>query len=125
MSLPADNELITLKEASEMVFRGKVSPESLKVQWRKGNLDLSKIGRSYFGAVADFKGLKIKCLADPPAQASGLTKDEEPGQSETAEAVAAQESLLQKLDGLKKPSGNTSRRNTSSRTAQRRTSPTC
>lgn len=125
MSLPADDELITLKEASEMVFRGRVSPETLKVQWRKGNLDLSKIGRSYFASVADFKALKTKCLADPPAQASGQTRNEEHGQSETGEAAAAQESLLQKLDGLKKPSGTTSRRSTSLRTAQRRTSQTC
>jgi len=30
----------------------------LKDQWHKGNLDLSKIGRSYFASVADSKGLK-------------------------------------------------------------------
>jgi hypothetical protein len=56
-----DAELITLRDACEIIFGGRVSPATLKDQWRKGRLDLSKIGRSYFASVADFKGLKTKC----------------------------------------------------------------
>jgi hypothetical protein len=119
-----DDSLITLKDACEVIFGGRVSPATLKDQWRKGNLDLSKIGRSYFASVADFKGLKTKCLADPPARASGSIRKEEHGLSSTVEAAAARDSLLMNLDKLKKPSGNTSRLNTPSKTAQRPTSPT-
>jgi hypothetical protein len=120
----ADDDLITLKDASEVIFGGRVSPATLKDQWRRGNLDLSKIGRSYFASVADFKGLKTKCLADRPARVSGSIRNEELGLSSTVEAAAARDSLMMKLSSLKKPSGNTSRRSTSSKTAQRRSSQT-
>lgn len=120
----SDDTLITLKDACEIVFGGRVSPATLKDQWRKGRLDLSKIGRSYFASVADFKGLKIKCLVERPALASGSIKREEPGLSSTVEAAAARDSLLAKLDGLKSISASTSRRSMSSKTAQRRSSQT-
>jgi hypothetical protein len=119
-----DEDLITLKDASEIIFGGRVSPATLKDQWRRGNLDLSKIGRSYFASVADFKGLKTKCLVERPARASGSTRKEEPGLSSTVEAAAARDSLMTKLDRLKSASGNTSRRSTSLKTAPRRSSPT-
>ena len=106
-----DDDLITLRDASEVIFGGRISPATLKDQWRRGNLDLSKIGRSYFASVADFKGLKIKCLADRPARASGSIRKEEPGLSSTDQAAAARDSLLMKLNELKKPSGNTSAKN--------------
>ena len=108
-----DDMLITLKDACEIVFAGRVSPATLKDQWRRGNLDLSKIGRSYFASVADFKGLKTKCLADRPARASGSIRKEEPGLSLTAEAAAAQDSLKLTIIEQRKRLATTSRRNTS------------
>jgi hypothetical protein len=119
-----DAELITLKDASEIIFGGRVSPATLKDQWRRGRLDLSKIGRSYFASVADFKGLKTRCLAEPPARASGSIRKEEPGLSSTVASAAARDSLMTKLNSLKKPSGNTSRRSTLSKTVPRRSSQT-
>lgn len=118
-----DDDLITLKDASEMLFNGRVSPATLKDQWRKGNLELSKIGRAYFASVADFKGLKEKCLADRPARASGSTSKEPPGPSSTVEAAAARDSLLMKVKMLKNSSASTSLRNTLLETARRRGSP--
>jgi hypothetical protein len=120
----ADDDLITLKDACEVIFGGRVSPATLKDQWRKGNLDLSKIGRSYFASVADFKGLKTKCLADRPARASGSIRKEEHGLSSTAESAAARDSLLTTLNGLRKPSANIRHQSTSLKTAQRRSSQT-
>ena len=114
-----DDDLITLKDASEVIFGGRISPATLKDQWRRGNLDLSKIGRSYFASVADFKGLKIKCLADRPARASGSIRKEEPGLSSTVESAAARDSLIMKLDKLKSHSGSTSAENTSLRIQRR------
>ena len=119
-----DEDLITLKDASEVIFGGRISPATLKDQWRRGNLDLSKIGRSYFASVADFKGLKIKCLADRPARGSGSIRKEEPGLLSTVESAAARDSLLTKLNELRKPSANTRRQSTSSKTAPRRSSQT-
>jgi hypothetical protein len=119
-----DDSLITLKDACEVIFEGRISPATLKDQWRRGNLELSKIGRSYFASVADFKGLKAKCLVEAPARVSGTTRKEERGLSSTVEAAAARDSLMTKLSELKKPSGNTSHRNTSLKTVQRRSSQT-
>lgn len=116
----ADEDLITLKDASLLVFGGRISAATLKDQWHRGNLKLAKIGRSYFASVAEFKGLKTKCLAEPPVRASGSISSEEPGPSSTDEAAAARDSLLLKLEGLKSSSENTSRRSIRLRTAQRR-----
>ncbi len=116
----AEDELITLKDASEIFFGGRVTVATLKAEHAKGHLDISKFGRSYFTTPAKLKAMEAKCHAKPPARSSGSIRSEEPGQSSTVEGVAARDSLLMKLDGLKKPSGNTSRGSTSSRTAQRR-----
>jgi hypothetical protein len=117
-----DDDLITLKDASLMLFGGRVSPATLKDQWKRGNLELSKIGRSYFASVADFKGLKEKCLADRPVRASGSIRREAHGPSSMVEAAAARDSLMTKLLELKNTSGYTSRQSMSLETAQRRLS---
>ena len=124
MTMPAAETLITLKDACEIVFGNRVTPGILKKEWRQGNLDLCKIGRSYFVTLADVRELKTKCRVEAPARASGSIRKEEPGLSSTVEAAAAQDSLLMKLDRLKKPSENTSRRSTRLRTAQRHSSQT-
>src|SRR3954468_5256204 len=107
-----DDELITLQEASQIVFGGRISPASLKAEWRKGHLDLSKIGRSYFAPVGDFKGLHSRCLANRPARASGTIDRETPTPSSTDESGSALASLMMKLDALKSTSANTSPRST-------------
>ncbi len=113
-----DDTLLTLQQACDYGFAGGASPATLKHEWSLGNLELSKIGRSYFTTPAKLKAMEAKCLAEPPARNSGSIRNEEPGQSSTVEAVAARDSLMMKLDRLKKPSGNTSRRNTSFGTVQ-------
>jgi hypothetical protein len=120
VTLTDDDTLITLKDASKTIFAGLISPATLKDQWRRGRLDLSKIGRSYYGSVADFKGLKTKCLAEPPARASGSTKVAEHGLSSTVASAAARDSLNLSIDMLKKSLASTSPQSTSSKTAQRR-----
>ncbi len=118
----ADDDLITLKDASEVIFKGKVSTETLKDQWRRGNLDLSKIGRSYFATVADFKGLRTKCLADRPDRASGSTRKEEHGLSSTADPGIAQGSALRTLDSLKAHFAHSSKQSTSRPSLKRHSS---
>lgn len=56
-----DDTLITLKDACEIVFGGRVTPVTLKAEWRRGNLELSKIGRSYFTTPAKLKQMDLKC----------------------------------------------------------------
>lgn len=124
MSLPADDTLITLKDACEIFFGGKITVATLKAEHARGNLDMSKIGRAYFTTIGKLKQMEAKCRVEAPAPSSGSIRNEEPGLSSTVEAAAARDSLLMKLDGLKRPSGNTSRRNTSSRIVPRRSSQT-
>lgn len=114
-----DDTLLTLQQACDYGFAGGASPATLKHEWSLGNLELSKIGRSYFTTPAKLKAMEAKCLAEPPARNSGSIRKEERGLSSTVEAAAARDSLMTKLDRLKKPSGNTSRRSTSSKTALR------
>jgi hypothetical protein len=108
-----DDTLITLADACEIVFAGKIKPDSLKKEWREGNLDLCKIGRSYFVSVADVRELKIKCRVEAPARASGSIRKEEPGLSSTVEAAAAQDSLKLTIAAQRKRLATTSRQNTS------------
>lgn len=42
------NELMTLKEACELVFRGNLSPSSLRTEAAKGRLVLTQIARKDF-----------------------------------------------------------------------------
>ena len=44
----SDETLLTLKDACEIYFGGKITPATLKAEHDRGNLALSKIGRSYF-----------------------------------------------------------------------------
>src|SRR6185437_27871 len=119
-----DDTLLTLQQACDYGFAGGASPATLKHEWSLGNLELSKIGRSYFTTPAKLKAMEAKCLAEPPARNSGSTKEEEPGRSSTAEAAAARDSLMTKLETLRKPSADTSRRSTSLRTVRPLTSQT-
>ena len=115
-----DDTPITLKDACEIHFGGRISVATLKAEHARGNLDMSKIGRAYFTTIGKLREMEAKCRVEVPARASGsIRKEEEPGQSLTDEAAAARDSLLMKLSGLKKPSETISRRSTSSRTAQR------
>jgi hypothetical protein len=58
--LPADLPL-SLKEVCERVFGGSISVASLKAEHRRGNLEITKIGRAYFTTPADLKAMLAKC----------------------------------------------------------------
>ncbi len=118
-----DDTPLTLKDACE-IYRGRITVATLKAEHRRGNLDMSKIGRAYFTTPAKLREMFAKCRVEAPARGSGSIRREEPGLSSTVEADAARDSLMMNLDRLKKPSGNTSRRSTSLRIAQHRSSQT-
>jgi hypothetical protein len=63
--LPDDLPL-SLKEVCERVFGGAISVASLKAEYARGNLKLSKIGRAYFTTPADLKAMFEKCRVTPP-----------------------------------------------------------
>lgn len=108
-----DDTLITLQQAVDYAFVDKAcSVATLKAEAAKGNLDISKIGRSYFTTLAKIKAMEAKCLVDLPAPSSGSTKPAKAGRSSTDASAAAQASVQMKLQERKKRLGITSRRNT-------------
>lgn len=108
MSLPADDTLITLKDACEIFFGGKITVAVLKAEHAKGNLDLSKIGRSYWTTIAKLRDMDAKCRVEAPARNSGSTRGANPGQSLTADPAVAQGSALRTLSRLKEHLESTS-----------------
>jgi hypothetical protein len=78
-----DDTLITLKDACEIFFGGRVTVATLKAEHARGNLEMSKIGRSYFTTLAKLKAMDAKCLVEAPARASGSIRSEAHGPSST------------------------------------------
>lgn len=115
-----DETLLTLKDACEIYFGGKVTPATLKAEHVRGNLALSKIGRAWFTTPADIRIMREKCRVAVEAQGSGRTKSEIPGQSLTAAPDIARESALMTLRGLKQHFRTTSQGSTSLLPAKRR-----
>ena len=107
-----DDTLITLKDACEIFFRGKVTVATLKAEHAKGNLDMSKIGRSYWTTIAKLRDMDQKCRVEAPALSSGGTKSAKAGPLSMDESAAAQDSALRKLQERKKLLGITSRQST-------------
>ena len=115
-----DDALITLKDACEIFFQGKVTVATLKAEHAKGNLEMSKIGRSYWTTIAKLKEMEAKCRVAVPARASGSTKSERPGQSLMADPDIARGAALRKLDGLKQHFASTSKGSTGRQLVTRR-----
>jgi hypothetical protein len=117
---PANDTLITLKDACDIFFGGRVTVATLKAEHAKGNLEMSKIGRSYWTTIAKLREMEAKCRVAVPARASGSTRSERPGQSLMADPDIARGAALRKLDELKQHFGNTSRGSTGRPPVKRR-----
>lgn len=117
---PGDDTLITLKDACEIFFGGRVTVATLKAEHGKGNLDMSKIGRSYWTTITKLREMEAKCRVAVPARASGSTNRAIPGQSLMADPDIARGAALRKLDELKKHFVSTSKESTSRSPAKRR-----
>jgi hypothetical protein len=101
-TLPDDLPL-SLKEVCERVFGGSISVASLKAEYARGNLEISKIGRTYFTTPADLKAMFEKCrvtqpkrVAVPPRGSPNQVK-----QSDEAQARAACAALRLTVERLK------------------------
>lgn len=53
---------MTLKEACSIVFRGTISPATLKAEAERGNLKIRKIGRTYFVTWRELSLMWEKCV---------------------------------------------------------------
>src|ERR1700751_2352911 len=97
------SDLITLEDACKFFLHGKVTVATLRALHKADRLEIYRIGRRDFTTISDLKDMQLKCRVPAPAQNCGSIRKEEHGQSSTVEAVAARDSLMMKLDGLKRP----------------------
>ncbi len=102
-----DDEPITLHDACEIYFKGRIGVAALKVEWRRGNLEISKVGRTYFTTVSKLKAMETKCRAEAPGLSSGSIRRVIDGRSAMARASAAQAAVAMRLERPKRNSRST------------------
>lgn len=104
----SDDDVVTLKEACEIVFRNAIGPWTLRAEANRGRLAISKIGRRYFTTVRDVRELFDRCRAAPEDRGSTSTRNAGHGSSETDSDSSALAAVSQIVASLKKSSPNTS-----------------
>jgi hypothetical protein len=69
---------MTLKEACRVVFKGAISPATLKAEGRRGNLVIHKIGRAHFVPWRELSAMWEKCQmpAVRPVKADNASRNE-------------------------------------------------
>ena len=112
----SEDDPITLREAAETFFRGRIKVASLRAERDRGNLTTFRIGRQEF-TTNKFLREMIKCRVARQAQGFGLTRSDNPGLSETVRASSAQAAALETVQMLKSGSQPISVRSTPRRLA--------
>ncbi len=95
-----EDDPITLKEACELVFRGRIGVATLRAEAAKGRLALLRIGRQDFTTLRDMRELVELCRVEKPRRDSTWTPSARRGLSATARdssAQAALENVLRRL----------------------------
>lgn len=62
-----DDTPLTLAEACRIFFRDTITPATLRVEARRGNLAIERIGRRDFVTKAGIKAMREACRVQPPA----------------------------------------------------------
>jgi len=97
---------ITLQEAAETFFRGRIKVATLRAERDRGNLRTFKVGRQEFTTNAFIREM-IECRVARQAQDSGSTRSASNGLSETDRASSAQAAALETARMLKNSSKRT------------------
>lgn len=118
-----DDSLVTLKDACEIAFNGKIKVATLRAEIGRGNLTVFRVGRRDFTTLKHVREMvQRRCRAASPLQGSISTGRGETGLSETERLTSAQAALNLTLAGLKGRSLITSDENTGPSPAPRRRS---
>lgn len=107
----ADDAPLTLKEACDLFFRGRVTPATLRAENRRGTLRIMRIGRADFVTPSAVREMMTKCQDQPKEQGSTSIQKTDSGLSETDRSRDALAAASQIGQALKKHSGSTSPRN--------------
>jgi hypothetical protein len=104
----SDDDLITLPQACESFFAGKIKVATLRAEAARGRLTLFRIGRRDFTTRRDLRRMVEKCRVEREAHTYTSIPKDEHGRSETELALSAQESARMSVERLKLLSRNTS-----------------
>lgn len=127
--MSADDEPLTLEEACREIFRGTITPATLRSEFAKGRLKLERIGRRDFVTRAAIREMRKKCQQVQPQKgrasgsdqpASGRDEPSSPpsGSSETmGDLRVALDAALISVERLSKSSKPISRKSTGQRQA--------
>jgi hypothetical protein len=102
LSLDPLDEPLTLKQACEEIFKGRITPSTLKAEHGRGNLEMAKVGKAYFTSKRHVMEMIEKCRVKAQGRVSGSIGPEAPGPSSTEKTTSARASLRNKLSKLKK-----------------------
>ena len=120
IALPDPDELLTLAQACERLFRGAIKPSSLRAEHRRGRLAIERIGNKDFVTRRALQEMRKKCRLEPNHPDSISDQDDAtrpaptrgPGSSSTADGISPQDAFRAKLRTLGELSPTTSRRST-------------
>jgi hypothetical protein len=115
LSAIAEDDPITLAEASEVVLRAAVSEQTLRNAARNGSLQTERLGKNLFTTAAYIKAWRNQCRVQQsrPDSTSAKTRSAGgSGSSATATATDEQAVLKGIAKALKNGSLNTSRKST-------------
>jgi hypothetical protein len=106
-----DDAPLTLTEACDLFFRGRVTPATLRAENRRGTLRIMRIGRADFVTPSAVREMMTKCQ-DPQKEPDSISiQKTDSGSSETERSQSALAAARQIGQELKKHSGNTLPRN--------------
>jgi hypothetical protein len=103
----------TLKEAVDIVYRGKIAVSTLRLLADRGNVQIFKVGRRWFTTLRSVREMKDRCPGNQKALASISTESAANGLSEMDRVSSALVALSQTTRALKRPSNSTSPASTS------------
>lgn len=92
---------ITLQDVCDRIFGGKISVASLKVEQKRGNLEIFKIGRRYFTTSRAIEDMRARCLLAVPSSAPA-SRENKTGYPSPADFKSAKMALAFKLDERRK-----------------------
>ncbi len=96
-----DDRPITLNEACS-IFRGSLTPATLRAEHDRGRLVIFKIGRRYYTTRNDVELMVSKCRESQEGRGSISTKSVERGPSATDRAQSARAALSASVLQLRK-----------------------
>jgi hypothetical protein len=102
-----DDDLITLADACERVFGGKIKVATLRAEIGRGNLTVFRVGRRHFTTARHLREMVAKCRVAGLPQGYTSIASVEHGQSETERISSARAALSLTLKELKGRSGST------------------